>query len=215
MSTLNLDKLKRQARAARRSAGTPITHYLNDVARQHGYHTWDNLVRAQNAPLPQAPGSTATIATNMHPYRKLMVLGLNAALDAGMVSLDGKDEPYRHLITQLAGETSVVRWHGISGDELSLAVWWKYDHSRHPQANLEGNARERFHFDEPLAKRQHFPRFVGVVVGGWLERQTARHLQGHGGQHLTTYTRRGERQALEALPNPVPRGYLVEGRFFR
>ncbi len=211
--TLNLTKIKRDARAARRSAGTPITRYLNDIARQHGYHTWDNLVRAQPAPLPLA--RAAATGTDMHPHRKLMVLGLNAALDAGLVSLDGKDEPYGHLITQLAGETSVVRWNGISGDELSLAVWWKYDHSHHPQANLKDNARERFHFDEPLAKRQHFPRFVGVVVGGWLERLTGRHLQGHGGDHLTTYTRRGERQSLEALPNPVPRGYLAEGRFFR
>lgn len=215
MSSLNLTKIKRDARAARRSAGTPITRYLNDIARQHGYHTWDNLVRAQAALPRRAPVPSTVIATDMHPHRKLMVLGLNAALEAGLVSLDGKDEPYGHLITQLAGETSVVRWNGISGDELSLAVWWKYDHSRHPQANLEGNARERFHFDKPLAKRQHFPRFVGVVVGGWLERLTGRHLQGHGGDHLTTYTRRGERQALEALPNPVPRGYLAEGRFFR
>lgn len=152
----HLNKIKREARAARRSEGIPITRYLNDIACQHGYHTWDNLLRAQPAPRSRDAMPAVAMATDMHPHRKLMVLGLNAALEAGLVSLDGKGELYGHLITQLAGETSVVRWNGISGDELSLAVWWKYDHSCHPQANLEDNARERFYFDEPLAKRQHF-----------------------------------------------------------
>lgn len=218
MSTVDIGKIKRAARLARRASGTPITAYLNGEARKNGFHTWDNFLRAQEgigSPPVLNPLAGAPVPTDMNPHRKLMVLALNELLARGLVSLSGRDEDHGHLITELAGESSVVIWHGISGDELTLAVWWKYDHTRHPQANLEGNYREEFLTTEPLAKQQHYPKFVGVTVSGWLERKTGKYLQGSGRDHLMTYTRRGERKVLETLPNPVPLGYSTEGRFFR
>jgi hypothetical protein len=214
MSLFNISKIKLEARSARRTTGVTISAYLNAFARNQGFHTWDSLLRAQTIKMT-ASSEVLVAKTNMDPCRKLMVLGLNRLLGNGLVTLDGKDEPSGHFITELAGETSVIIWHGISGDELSLAVWWKYDHAKHPQANLEGNEREQFHTSQPLAKRHHYPKFVGVIVSGWLERKTGKHLQGHDRDYLTTYMRRGERDILAVVPNPIPAGFLPEGRFFR
>ena len=65
----------------------------------------------------------------------------------------------------------------------------------------------------PLAKRQHYPKFVGVAVSAWLERENGPYLQGYGVDRLDVYVRRGEQQALEALPEATPLGYGAEGRF--
>ena len=214
MQAFNLDKIKRDARTARQSTGEPITTFLNRFARGHGFHTWESFQRAQIPAGPVPPKSTVPAATDMNPYRKLLVLGLNAALERGVLSLHGKDEASSHLHVELAGHPSVVLWDSISHEELTLAVWWKYNHARHPQANLEGNAREEFLVPEPLAKRERYREFVGVVVSCWLERKTAKNLQGIGNEGLTMYTRRGELAMLAALPNPVPMGFVAEGRLF-
>jgi len=94
-------------------------------------------------------------------------------------------------------------------------VWWKYDHSRHPQAELGGSSREQFKTSLPLAKKQHYPKFVGVTVSGWLERKTGKHLQGKGQKGLfDVYTRRGEKEILKSLSDPSPSGFKAEGKFF-
>jgi hypothetical protein len=153
--------------------------------------------------------------SDMNIHRKLLIYGLNKILADGLLSLDENDHREGHLIAELMGKNSVVIWAGISAGEVRLSVWWDYDHAKHPQANNVGNSRESFTGTSPLAKSQHYPKFVGAFVSGWLERETAKHLQGKGGDGLfETYTRRGMKDALISLPNPMANGYLPEGKFF-
>lgn len=151
----------------------------------------------------------------MNPHRKLLVLGLNEALRSASVSLDPISDQKGHLFASIAGHDSVVSWSAINLGELRLSVWWKYDHSKHPQADLQGNQREDFTGSSPLAKFQHYPRFVGVVVAGWVERSTGKFLQGYGSEGLfDVYTRRGERVELERIPSPIANGFAPEGQLF-
>lgn len=152
----------------------------------------------------------------MNIHRKLLVLGLNELLAREALSLDPQvPVTAGHLFATLAGHPSVIVWHEINCEELSLAVWWKYDHSKHPQANLEGNQRESFSGAAPLAKPQHYSKFVGAVAACWVERRTGRYLQGSGARGLyEVYTRRGEADELKAIPKPIPQGFEVEGKFF-
>lgn len=155
----------------------------------------------------------------MNPLRKLLVHGLNAAVSEGRISLaypgEGKTNPADDgfMATTLCGHPAIVRWNDGGHGEMQVSVWWKYDHSRHPQADSPGTSMERFRTTLPLAKRQHYPKFVGVAVSAWLERQNGPYLQGHGADHLDAYVRRGEQQALDALPEVSPVGYGAEGRF--
>lgn len=151
----------------------------------------------------------------MNGHRKLLVLALNELLKGNHLTLDDADAGDGHLLATLAGEPSVISWSDIGSGEVRLSVWWKYDHSKHPQANLSGSEREQFHGPAPLAKPQHYPKFVGVVVNSWLERRTAKHIQGDGAEDLfDVYTRRGEQAFLDALPVPIPYGYKAEGPSF-
>lgn len=157
------------------------------------------------------------IRTDMNPYRKLLVLGLNEILSRGLLSLhwDGESrETSSHIETTIAGYNSIVSWADAGFGEIRISVWWKYDHSKHPQANLTGSARETFSTQSPLAKRQHYPKFVGVVCSAWLERDTGKYLQGKGNGYLIEkYTRKGELEQLKLLPNPIPQRFEPEGRF--
>lgn len=156
----------------------------------------------------------------MEDFRKLLVLGLNAAIEQGRINLqapptDAATDEAGHFHAVLAGYPSVVLWNSITVGELRVSVWWDYDHSKHPQANSLGNARESFSGSRPLAKSTHYPKFVGATVSAWLERQTGKHLQGKGKQGLfDTYLRRGMKETLHSLPTPKPNGYAVEGKFF-
>ena len=155
----------------------------------------------------------------MDPYRKLLVLATNKLLEQGLISLErsGSDRPEHrdpaHLITEVAGQPTVIAWAEIGFEELRISVWWKYDHSLHPQASLGGNLPERFLTSAPLSNRRHYPKFVGVTVSGWLERKTGRYLQGHGREGLfDLYARKEEVAALQALATPTPAGFAAEGK---
>ncbi|AXA43706.1 MULTISPECIES: hypothetical protein [Rhizobium] len=156
----------------------------------------------------------------MYELRKLMVLAVNEAVKQGLLSLeappnDGPTDEDGHLIAEIAGRPSVVNWSSISAGEVRVSVWWDYDHSKNPQANEKGDYRESFSSTQPLAKDSHYPKFVGVTVSGWLERKTARHLQGHGKEDLfDVYIRRGSKELLQQIPEPKPEGYKPEGKFF-
>jgi len=151
----------------------------------------------------------------MDSHRKLLVLATNELLKRNLISLDSEEDARGHVMATIAGENAVIMWRGIGWGELEISVWWKYDHAHHPQANLEGNAREEFKTSSPLAKRQHYPKFVGVTVSGWIERKTTKHLQGKKHDSLfAVYTRRGEKETLDALPDPIPDGFKAEGKFF-
>ncbi len=151
----------------------------------------------------------------MHPHRKLLVLAINELLHRNLITLEPKEVASGHVNCTLAGRPSVVNWHEINCDELRISAWWDYDHSQHPQANLDGNRREQFQHSLPLAKPQYFPKIIAAAVSGWLERRTGRFLQGQGTEGLfDIYTRRGESKALNALPAPAPFGFAAEGKYF-
>lgn len=156
----------------------------------------------------------------MDDYRKLLIIGVNEAIRQGKLSLaappgDAPTDEDGHLRVDLAGYPSVVLWNSISVGELRVSVWWNYDHSKHPQAESSGNARETFGLSKPLAKRVHYPKFVGATASGWLERKTGKHLQGRGKQGIfDTYLRADMKGTLRAMPAPKPEGYDAEGAFF-
>jgi hypothetical protein len=151
----------------------------------------------------------------MHAHRKLLVLGLNELLAQNLVSLTDEGDSQGHLMAKIAGEDAVLLWQTIGSEEIRISVWWKFDYSKHPQAQLVGAYKERFSGASPLAKSQHYPKFVGATVSGWLERKTGKYLMGRHSQGLFgTYLRRGEREVLDAIPVPVPNGFKVEGKFF-
>ena len=149
----------------------------------------------------------------MHTHRKLLVLGLNELLERRLLSLDSampvKDG---HLQIEIADEPSVIIWRDIGSDEIELSVWWKYEHAKHPQKDLQGNQCESFHGPTPLSKPQHYPNFVGAFASGWLNRRDQAHLQGYGAKDIfEKYTRRGEEAVLQAIPTPAPMGFKIDG----
>lgn len=169
---------------------------------------------------PDPPDEQLTpipLKTDMDPYRKLLVLGLNEILSRGLLSLnwDGESkETTSYVETLIAGHNSIVSWSDVGLGEVRISVWWKYNHSKHPQANLTGNTRKSFSLPSPLAKRQHYQKFVGVVCSAWLERDYGKYIQGEGNDHIfEKYTRKNELEYLKRLPNPIPNGFKPEGRF--
>jgi hypothetical protein len=148
-------------------------------------------------------------------YRKLIILGVNKLLEDNLISLTSTNDTQGHIFADLGGHPSVIVWNGIGFGELRISVWWKYDHSKHPQANLTGSSEEKFLTSQPLAKPQDYPNFVGVTVSAWLERKTGKHIQGKGHERLfDIYTRRGEKAELDDLLYVEPNGYDAEGKFF-
>jgi hypothetical protein len=151
----------------------------------------------------------------MHAHRKLLVLGLNELLARNLVSLTDEGETHGHIMAKICGEDAVLLWETIGFEEVRISVWWKFDYSKHPQAQLQGAYRESFRGGSPLAKSQHYPKFVGATVSGWLERKTGKYLMGKASQGLFgTYMRRGEREVLDAVPVPAPNGFKVDRKFY-
>jgi hypothetical protein len=150
----------------------------------------------------------------MDSLRKLLVLGTNELVRAKHIDLNGDTDVEGVIDATLAGRPAKIMWRGIGYGEIQISVWWDYDHGSHPQANLQGNRRESFNTAAPLAKRQHYPKFVGAVAAGWLERRKGKYLQGKGGRQgiFESYLRRDAQAALKALPDPKPTGFEAEGR---
>lgn len=154
----------------------------------------------------------------MNVHRKLLILAINQLLEKGMIRFDYTEEESRgeggYITTSIAGETSIINWDPIGSGELRISVWWKFDIGKHPQANLSGAQKEQFRGASPLAKSQHYPKFVGATASGWLERQSGHYLMGKGSESIfEKYLRKGEKPVLEMLPTPVPNGYKAEGKF--
>lgn len=154
----------------------------------------------------------------MNAYRKLLVLGINELLERGLIRFDYTEEESRgdggHITATIAGETSEILWEPIGSGELRISIWWKFEVDKHPQVNLTGAQRESYRCATPLAKSQHYPKFIGAMASGWLERERGRYLMGKGTERMTnTYMRRGEKPILDAIPTPVPNGYSAEGKF--
>ncbi|EPB9885995.1 hypothetical protein ACR6U3_003227 [Yersinia enterocolitica] len=154
----------------------------------------------------------------VNPLRNLLVIGTNLLIKNGNISLDsGKDQSSSrqgYIIEDIAGKKSVISWSDIGCGELRISVWWDYEHDKHPQANLEGSSKERFRGASPLAKKQHYRQFVGVVASAYLERESGKYLQCTGKEGIfETYTRSSNKVLLSELKKEKPNGYKTEGRF--
>lgn len=224
------DYIKRQAKKIKKQEGVTYLQALEKAALNAGYNNWKHFVNSnkdadlsnqKTAKEKLEPGLSVTKpATNqktINPYRNLLVSATNTLLDKNLISLGGQssDNEDGHTIVELFGHPSVIIWQSISYDELTISVWWKYNHDLHPQANLTGNARENFTSSTPLADKTQYKKFVGVVTSGWLERRTGKYIMGKDNEAiLKHYTRRGEKEELEKLRPQKPKGFETEGKFY-
>jgi hypothetical protein len=226
--------LKRKAKTIKKLQQVPHSKALDLAANAAGFSNWKDFIKKSSSVRNKGNKITTSFNTlfrgngvadqlasgKMNPFRKLLIASTNELLDRGLITLERKDGKYSHpddghLFVDLFGYPSVILWDDIGFEELRISVWWKYDHSMHPQASLTGNARERFSMSSPLASRNLYRKFVGVTVSGWLERRTSRHLQGKNQEALfDIYTRRGEKTGLADLPPVIPKGFQAEGKFF-
>ncbi len=159
---------------------------------------------------------SSTESVKIDPYRNLLIGAVNELIEREHISLEfEKNDPKQetgHIFLNFLGHNSVINWRNIGYGELRISLWWKYDHSRHPQANVEGNSKECFQTSQPLAKKQHFPNFVGVVASCWLERKDGRYIQGEKRDSIfDIYTRKGELSLLKELAIQKPNGYEISG----
>ncbi|MFK5895255.1 MAG: hypothetical protein QM504_18735 [Pseudomonadota bacterium] len=213
-----IKRMKQDAKALAKSSGVPLNKALDETAENNGMMCgWSNAIHILRNMHNPSINKPSKVETDMNPYRKLLVLGLNEVLSRKLLSLDwdGKSRVNTgHIETTIANFNSIVCWSDAGFGEIRISVWWKYDHSLHPQANLEGSSREEFSSSSPLAKRQHYPKFVGIVCGAWLERDEGKYLQGKKSERIIErYARRGELTYLKSIPNPAPIGFETEGRF--
>ncbi|MGN7885417.1 hypothetical protein [Dyadobacter sp. 22481] len=228
------DFIKRQAKKIAKATSVPHSQALNTAAQDLGFTNWAHFINAakKKSPIQEEgklhgvkannPGAPefATLDRSFDPYRNLLVAATNKLLQKKRISLTlpdkaSSDELDGHVFVKLFGFPSVILWEHIAYDEVRISVWWKYDHSLHPQANLSGNACENFGGSSPLANRVHYRKFVGVVASGWLERTDGKFIQGSDRKGIfDVYTRKGERALLEALPRHQPLGFGSEGKFY-
>jgi len=154
----------------------------------------------------------------MTALRNLLVIATNYLINQNLLTLnsDSKLEDEKgYVITEIAGKKSVINWQDVGFGEIRISIWWDYCHENHPQANLEGNKKERFQMSKPLAKSRHYPKFVGAMASGWLERTTDKHLQGYRNNGLyDTYVRRQNKDELQRVPKAKPIGFKEEGKLF-
>lgn len=218
----NIEYVKRLAKQIKKDQSVPHYQALNQAAVKIGFTNWKHC---QNALKPkdsvqifkdERKVTSKFKSKNIDPYRNLLVAGVNELLEKKCISLiyESDFEESGHIFIKLLGYDSVVIWRSIGFGELSISVWWKYDHCKHPQANLEGNQRERFSTKEPLALRNKYKNFVGVVVSCCFERKDGRHIQGEKRDGLFMYTRKGELDALKKLPIQKPKGYNATGLMY-
>lgn len=221
-SGLSAQIAKKDAKSLKRQNPT-FTHMqaLDLVCERNGYKDGWSKFMAEKPSLPPYSGSN-------DPYRNLLVRGVNHLVEAGLISLEmppSNTEAYDgaltaekdkgHVFTQIDGKQTVIMWSDVGHGELRVSVWWDYDHSLHPQANLSGSSREGFNCSQPLARRSKFKDFVGVTCSCWVERKTGKHLQGRGRENIfDMYTRKSNLVTLKAMKMSSTLGYKAEGKFF-
>lgn len=204
----NANYIKRQAKSIKKEKGITHLQALDQSAIACGFNNWKHFLNENPKQKP---------LENINPYRKLLVAGINLLLEKDLISLDGENTKYSeegNIQSSLLGHNSLIRWRDIGFQELEISVWWKYNHQLHPQANLQGNAKESFSLTTPLAKRQHYKKFVGIVASGWFERKNGKYIQGEGKRAIfDIYTRKGEKKALETTLVYQPEHFKIEGEF--
>lgn len=223
--------LKRQAKKIKKQQNITHIQALDIAAIEAGFTNFKNFqnsITRENALKPSIVNKgditskklKLTPVKKIDPYRNLLVAGVNELLKRKLISLHSpgnlhENDEKGHIFAEVFGYPSVIKWRYIGFGELEIAVWWKYDHSRHPQAELQGRSRESFNNTSPLARRELYKNFVGVTITGWLERQKGKHLMGKDRERFVdVYTRKGEKSELEKIPSQKPLGFEAEGKFY-
>ncbi len=223
--------LKRQAKKIKKEQNITHIQALDVAAVQSGFTNFknfqnsiirDNAIKNHTADTRENTNKNSQLKgrKKLDPYRNLLVAGINELLKKNLISLNSPENPNAndqkgHVFAEVLEYPSVIKWREIGFGELEISVWWKYDHSKHPQAELSGRSRESFNSTSPLARRELFPKFVGVTVTGWLERQKGKHLMGKDRERFVdVYTRKGEKSELEKMPSQKPTGFEAEGKFY-
>lgn len=222
------DYLKRQAKDIQKRENISYLQALEKAAKNAGFNNWNHFVNSSKSNVTPSKEKVEKLRVDnlnqpddgeskaINPYRNLLVAAINEVLDKNLITLNATTPPQQdgHVFVDLFGFPSVVLWQDIGFEELRISVWWKYNHSKHPQANLTGNARENFNGSSPLANRNHYKKFVGVVISGWLERKTGKYIQGKNNESIfDRYIRKGEKAELEKLPLQKTKGFKTEGKF--
>ncbi len=220
----NVEYVKRLAKKIKREQD--ITHHqaLEIAAVNLGFSNWKHFLRNTRGNLNNLPSKdniqVKPLSENRKndPYRNLLAAAVNKLIEEKYISLIlenvNEEQEKGHIFLELFKHNSVIIWRNIGFGELSISVWWKYDHRKHPQANLEGRYKENFNSSKPLANKSHYKKLVGVTASCWLERITGKYIQGKNRRGLfDIYTRKGELEVLKELPTQKPKGYEISGLF--
>lgn len=220
----NIEYIKRLAKNIKKEQNLSHNQALNITVKELGFNNWKHFLNESeksNNNLSRKVNSTPKKSTEEEirdPYRNLLVSAVNKLIEENYISLNlegvNEENEEGYIACKIFGYSSIIIWRNIGFGELHISIWWKYNHKNHPQANLKGNQKENFNLSQPLANRNHYSKFVGVVASCWLERKQGKYIQGVNRESIfDIYTRKGELKHLKELPIIKPKGYEISGPF--
>ena len=214
----NIEYIKRLAKNIKKEQNLSHNQALNLTVKKLGFNNWKHFLKESGKSNNNLSPKEPIEGEIRDPYRNLLVASVNKLIEQNYISLNlegvNEENEVGHIICEIFGYNSVIIWRNIGFGELHISIWWKYNHNNHPQANLKGNQKENFNLSQPLANRNHYPKFVGVVASCWLERKQGKYIQGVNRESIfDVYTRKGELEHLKELPIIKPKGYEISGPF--
>lgn len=237
----SVDRCRQDAKALVKHSKTtdsPITlnAALNNIAAENGLnHTWPKALKKLGTNYMKKPKIAQT---------HLLGHALNLLIMRNLIDLNSlSDVNNSHLECELLGKPTVILWSYIGLGEIRLSVWWDFDKSKHPQ-HLEGgyknkvlldnlsredrrkydfsqkgiystsNTVEHYRTNQPLAKRNRYKDFVGVLCSTWVTRRNGKYLQTEDGSRVhASYVRASNKEDLCSIPDCSPNGFELYGRF--
>lgn len=133
-----------------------------------------------------------------HKYRNLLLHSLNYLINNNYVGVELPKEENGHIIINLLGKNTVIRWEEHTHNELLIRVWWGYKHNEY----------------KPLT-RDLYAKNLEVSCSGWVERKSKKCLQGKGEEHIfDVYSSRRSIVDLMNIPNATENYFKLEGKKF-
>jgi len=147
-------------------------------------------------------------------HQKLLIEAINILMDRSLITWSPQHSmppTHGHIVTDVAGQTSVILWHDAGYGELSISVWWQFD----IEAYLgRWPVHASFSTTLPAVKRSRYPKLVGATASVWLERKEGLFIQGEPMQTFDVYTRKGVEKALADLPDVQSIGFATRGPYY-
>lgn len=221
----NKNFFTRRAKKLRKSQNIKYHKALDLVVQDYGFQNWKHYLKEWNKQKDELGKTDVTgkgksnSKEKFDPYRNLLACAINKLIESNLIQLDLEDVDDEnddgHVHTELFEHKSVIIWRNIGFGELQISVWFKYDHSQHPLTLKPRYQKEKFNLSMPLARRQQYSNFVGVIVNGWLERKKGQYIQGEKQEGIfDKYTRKGELNYIKNLPQVKPNGFKTTGKFY-